>query len=572
MKNKKKSFYRKKYHSLLLSGTFTMGMVYLMLLCDNIIAGFTIGTDGVAAINLITPLIGIANSVSLCISEGTGILYARAIGEMDRNRANRLYGMGMLATLFLALMMPVFLLLFKDSYLAASGAGEEIIKLAEEYYVLLPFNTAILIVCAYVEQMVYADGDEKLVTKSYIAQLLGNIILSIFLAKMFGIFGIMLGTVIGNVSALLILSTHYFKKSNTLKFVAYFSFRNIWYCLKYSITDGINFLLWGIVDFILISYISRSFGDKYLVVLAVAISLIEFAVIFDGIGMAIQPLMGVYIGEGNHKMIRRLMKDAVKTAIYEGIAATVLLMIFAPQFARLFGIKDPQMTEPAVTAIRIIGAAFVANSLFLLETSYYLYIDHISFAVAATYLKDGMFYAILPVIFSRLFGVNGLWIGFAIAPVMGIIVSMGLLRLRSGKERFPFLLTNMDHEITVYDEVLSPECMARMSEEIQRRLEEHGYHKDVALKAGLFAEEISAAISEKNKGKKILIEYSLLYDENRVRLIIRDSGVIFDITDPNLKISGLGSFVASRLLRSYKQKHYIPTTGYNRNVLTFNKE
>ena len=104
---------------------------------------------------------------------------------------------------------------------------------------------------------------------------------------MFGIFGIMLGTVIGNVSALLILSTHYFKKSNTLKFVAYFSFRNIWYCLKYSITDGINFLLWGIVDFILISYISRSFGDKYLVVLAVAISLIEFAVIFDGIARSL---------------------------------------------------------------------------------------------------------------------------------------------------------------------------------------------------------------------------------------------------------------------------------------------
>ena len=557
---------------MLISGTFTMGMVYLMLLSDNIIAGFTIGTDGVAAINLVTPLIGIANSVSLCISEGTGILYARAIGETNRNRANRLFGMGMLATVFLALAMPVFLLLFKDSYLAASGAGDEIIKLAKEYYMLLPLNAAVLIICAYVEQMVYADGDEKLVTKSYVAQLLGNIVLSIFLAKIFGISGIMLGTVIGNISALAILSGHFLKKSNTLKFVAYFSFRDIFYCLKYSITDGINFLLWGIVDFVLISYISRSFGDKYLVVLAVAISLIEFAVIFDGIGMAIQPLMGVYLGEGNHFMIKRLMKDAIKTAIYEGIAATVLIMAFAPQFARLFGIKDSAMTEPAVTAIRIIGAAFVANSLFLLETSYYLYIDHISFAVGATYLKDGLLYVILPVIFAQLLGVNGLWVGFAVAPVMGIIISMGFLYLRDGKEKFPSLLPHMDREITVYDEVLSPECMARMSEEIQHRLEEHGYHKDVALKAGLFAEEISAAIQEKNKGKKVLIEYSLLYDEKGVRLIIRDSGVIFDITDPNLEISGLGSFVASRLLRSYKQKTYIPTTGYNRNVLWFYKQ
>ena len=70
--------------------------------------------------------------------------------------------------------------------------------------------------------------------------------------------------------------------------------------------------------YVLISFISRNFGEEYLVLLAVAVSLIEFSVVFDGIGMAIQPLIGVYLGEKNHLLIRRLMKDTVLTAIIEG--------------------------------------------------------------------------------------------------------------------------------------------------------------------------------------------------------------------------------------------------------------
>ena len=44
---------------MLLSGTFTMAVMYLVLLCDSIVAGYYIGEAGVAAINAITPLSGV---------------------------------------------------------------------------------------------------------------------------------------------------------------------------------------------------------------------------------------------------------------------------------------------------------------------------------------------------------------------------------------------------------------------------------------------------------------------------------------------------------------------------------
>ena len=574
-------FYRSKYLSMLLSGTFTMAMSYLMLLCDNIIAGMFIGSEGVAAINLVSPLTNMAISVSICVSVGASILYTRAIGEMRRDRADRLYGMGLIVSCILAFLGLLILLVFKDLYYMSTGATGEILSLSSEYYSFLPFNTAVLIMAGFMEEMIYTDGDGFLVSLSYVSQIGGNILLSILLVQFMGIRGIMLGTLIGNLTALTVLLTHFFRKSNTLHFVPYFKWKTLYEFVKYSITDGITYLLWGITNYCLITYISRHFGKEYLVVLAVAMVVIELAVVFDGIGMGIQPLLGVYYGERNHLLIRRLMKDAVVTAIIEGVTASILLFVFAGQFVMLFGIRDAAVLESAVNAVRIMSVTLTATSLFALMTSYYLYMYHVEISVGAIILKDGVMYLTLPILFAGLFGVNGIWIGFAFAPIMGMALSMLIVRIRVGEKEFPEILDFMKSEIIVYDTVLTPENMTETSEKIQENVREKGYPGDIVLKAGLFAEEIGATIREKNGDKKVMVEYSLLFDKDTsgedgeagesVRLVIRDSGIVFDITDPDLEVSGLSSFVVNGLLNAQKEKDYIPTTGYNRNVIRFYK-
>ncbi len=53
-----KGFCEQKFGSMFISGTFTKAVMYIMLLCDSIIAGYFIGEIGVAAINAITPVTG----------------------------------------------------------------------------------------------------------------------------------------------------------------------------------------------------------------------------------------------------------------------------------------------------------------------------------------------------------------------------------------------------------------------------------------------------------------------------------------------------------------------------------
>ena len=108
-----------------------------------------------------------------------------------------------------------------------------------------------------------------------------------------------------------------------------------------------------------------------------------------------------------------------------------------------------------------------------------------------------------------------------------------------------------------------------MAENIQLQLEKHGFDKKISLKARLFSEEIFSTIYEKNIDKKVIIEVSLLFDKESVSLIFRDSGKIFDITDPDMEIISISNLLLNKLLSMKEEKDYIPTTGYNKNVLKF---
>ena len=200
-------------------------------------------------------------------------------------------------------------------------------------------------------------------------------------------------------------------------------------------------------------------------------------------------------------------------------------------------------------------------------------IDRIGMATCIACFQNGLLYILLPILGSFAFGFYGIWAGFAIAPMLTLTAAMIYIYLRFGKENFPFLLNNMQSEIIVMDDALSIEMVAALSENVGRSLEEHQYSKADANRAALFVEEIILTLIEKNKDAKkpVLVEISLFFEQDSVLIIERDSGELFDMTDPDLHVQGLSGFVLSGLMEANKEKAYLVTTGYNRNMIRFKR-
>ncbi len=567
-----RGFCEKKFRSMLISGTFTKAVMYLMLLSDSIIAGYYIGESGVAGINAITPVTAIVTFFGDLVSTGVGIVFAREIGAMRKERADEIYGQGLIVSIGIGLVSALLIFMLKTVYFSVSGITGDILEKALQYYRLVPINAFLTIVIFYLEQMVYSDGDELCNNICYGFQIGGNIICSIILTKYMGMTGIILGSVIGNSLGIITCIGHYFRKENTLRFVWHLSFQDFLLTSRYSVVDSSVYICWGLMDYVMIGFVSGRYGEPGLITLAVVVSLIEFGVVMDGVGMAMQPLIGTYFGEKNHVLIKRVMRSGIKAAIIEGIAATILIWIFAKQFCALFGITGGEALSPSISALRIVSLGFVFCSTVSLTTSYYMLIDRIGMATCIACFQNGLLYILLPISGAVLLGFDGMWAGFAAAPVLTLAAAMLFVYLRFGKENFPFLLKGMESEIEVMDDTLSPETTAALSERVGASLLSHQYPKETANRAALFVEEIGLSILERNKQAKqpVLMELSLFFEPDSILIIERDSGELFDLTDPDLQIRGLSSFILSGLMEAHKEeKAYFVTTGYNRNMIRF---
>ena len=97
---------------------------------------------------------------------------------------------------------------------------------------------------------------------------------------------------------------------------------------------------------------------------------------------------------------------------------------------------------------------------------------------------------------------------------------------RFGKDNFPFLLNRLKSDIVVMDGILTPDKAVELSKKASSSLLAHKYTKEEANRVALFVEEIGLTIIDENRNAKkpVLIELSLLFEDDSVLVIELDSG------------------------------------------------
>ena len=214
----------KKYFSMLLGGTLTMMVVSLLLMSDSVIAGAVIGSDAVAGVTLVTPLYSLAAFFGSVISLGVPILYATEMGKFNKERADQVFGLGVLMSLVVGVVLFLLTCLFGEMYLRSGSPSDAILTQAKGYLSWMRFTILLLPIQTLLAAAVYSDGDETVSTIANGAQGVGNIVFSIVLSHFMGIRGIGLASFLFNVVSILILLAHFRKESNSLRWNLHFSF------------------------------------------------------------------------------------------------------------------------------------------------------------------------------------------------------------------------------------------------------------------------------------------------------------------------------------------------------------
>ena len=557
-----KVFGVEKFKGLLLAGSFTVLANYFVRLSDSVVAGNMLGPEALAGINLVSAILAGISFFSGLVSTGMATNYSLAMGRCDKARARQFFMQALWTVLLVGGAFSLLLCFGRAAFVGYMGASETISGFSLDYLSWAWVSVLPECLLGLLIMLGYADGDTKLCTLAYAVNFVVNLGVSILAIKCgMGAGGCSFATLMADIAGIAVLLAHFFRKSNTFAPVWHFSLLDTWRIVAASFGDAAAFLCDGLLFFFLNKYVIMNFGSEVLPVVGVAVALWGFLEFFNGIGVAIQPIVTVYYSEGNMRSARTVMNAAMLVAVIEGVAFMAVFGCFPGLVSALVGIREPGLASQAAVAIRCMCGGFVALAFAGLFNSDYMFVERPALAGAVTFLC----YLVMPVsciAAGSLFGIDGVWAGMGAGPFAGLLMAAAIIVPVAGFRAFPLLLPrNRDAKTHVFNLRLTDGEIVETSRRV-------GEFPGVPMRAALMTEEVLMAVKDRNRGRTVLGEVTLDLNDG-VRLILRDDGEIFDITDSDQEISSLRTFLVASIMENQKGRLNLVTTGFNRNVFQF---
>ena len=549
-----------QFKKMVLSSILMMIAFSLSGIADFVLAAQFFGDNAMAAVNLVTPIFFVAAFLSSLIGTGTSYLYSFEIGAFRHEKANKLIGQGAILAVTSSILLATVLFFGRDAFFSLFNVTGELETFAREYYSVFFLSIAINPIYFLMYVIVYADGGGKNGVIATFLNLLVNFVASIVLGMKFGMSGIAFGTLLGYLASILVFAKWIFVDSRTLRPILYISLSETVRIIKYSFVHASLYLYIGLGNIILNAFFLKTFGEENFPILSVVLSILQLAVFLDGVAEAAEPPINVYLGEKNLDGVQKVMKIALKAAFLSGAAIIPIFLLFGEGVAGLFGINEAIFDE-TVFAIRAIGFSMPFIAVIYLFTTYYQISGHMKTAFALSFCKDFGFYLLIPMIFGVFFGMNGFFVGMMLTSVVSCVLFAIFLRVRH-KKRFPLLLEEAD--IVSRDAKLNLERVLSLRDWSEGEFLKRGFDSKLVMKISLIIEEIGMLIVENNPEIEPLAELTLIFDE-KPRIIIRDNGIHFDLTDEAVN-SFRSFFIYSFLDGSSTERSYLTTQNYNRHI------
>ena len=565
----------KRFINIAIASIVTQIVTYLLVLIDNIVAGHMIGEQAIAAITVMAPLLSILVFIAYILTLGTGMLISYALGEGNKEEANRLYSQGLIVSLVTSVLLTLGLIIFKNNILSMFELSDDIRNYAELYYNALMFAPISFFINTYLYTVLPIVGLEGATTKASILECLVNIVFSIILCALFGMIGIGASTVLGNIVGTIIMLVYMKRENFSLQYKWYFNFKKYIKSFSYSILNSIDTFCMSLLPLFITMIIVNDFGDEHLLTFALELNMINLVVnIFVGLADSIQPIICGLHAEKSDLDIKMLSKVFITTAIVLSVICSLLMYIFAPVLPNIFGIENTEAIEDGIKAIHILAPSIPFFSIMLIICNYFIFTEKKVYGVTMQFLVMLIMPAIIAKILSINGNIDGIWIGlslgFSIVLFINLLITKIYSLLKKRKYTSVLLLDKerMQRQM-VYNIKNDTHSIIETSKKVIEDLEKLGISNEKCNLAAVMVEETSMRIVESDGEDKRMIEYIITAEkDNSIIFIMRDDGKSRDVLADDIPIS-IREFFISQISEYVPKKTYIPNGDENRLMFKF---
>ncbi len=578
---------KKLFKQMLLTQILTAMAVTLCLLIDSIMIGRYLGVDELAAYGLANPVLLVFTAIGCMLSAGIQVVCGKSMGSGDADTTNGCYSTSVFlgAAISFGGILLIYLFINPLCLLLGADAGTNVFFLTKDYLLGFIIGAPAFIGAQLMVPYMQMSGRRTALAIAVILMTICDVIFDLLNVFVFegGIYGMGIASSLSYYVAFLFGLPYFLKKDFTFKF----SLKGIRKVIlaelaKAGIPTLVNQLSLCLLVFTVNQLLLSVGGSDGVAAYSVisTIGNIGFAV-GGGIASVTLLLSGIFYNEEDKKSVLDIIRSSVFFALILNIALVAVVIILAPQITALF-VDNPGSNAGLITlgGLQLYAFCFIPSSLNTNFKNYYQGIERPKLTQVISVFQNFVFTAIYAFVFSKLFGLNGIWISFVCGETTNFIVMSIYVWTKSKirgirAEAYAYLPdgfgeddNSIEMNITNVDDAISA------SNKSAEFCITNGQSRRISMLVGLSIEEIAMNILKHgcNDGKKHNISVKLKKKETgEWQLRVRDDCRNFDpVKYLELHTAGDGfAHIGIRMIFGLvKEANYVNSLGLNNLTLT----
>ena len=405
----------------------------LNILIDTIFVGHWIGSQAIAAINVVLPVSFFIAALGMSIGVGGLSIISRALGSKSKSKALKTFGNQITLTLTLTLTFIAFGLFFIDEIIPVFGGKGAIYEPAKIYYRIVLYGVPLLALCMMGNTVIRAEGKPKFAMYAMMIPSVSNLILDVILIKFLdlGMTGAAWATTFSYAFCFAFVFWFFISKHSEMKI----NWSHLG--LKKKIVSEISGLgsvtltrqAVVSVTYLIMNNILFDFGGETSVTAYAIVSRMLMFALFPifGITQGFIPIAGFNYGAKNYNRVKQTIGIAIRYSIILATLIFVLLFGFPELTTKAFT-TDISVIEKTPNAMRWVFAATPIIAIQLIGAAYFQAVGKATPALLLTLSRQAFFFIPLIFILPLWYGELGVWMAFPASDVLSTLVTAYFLQ------------------------------------------------------------------------------------------------------------------------------------------------
>ena len=345
-----------------------MSMIFsgLYSVVDGIFVGRCIGSDALAAVNLVMPLITIAFSLAELIATGSSVQLATLLGQKERDQANRTFSVCIKVIVGMSFLIGLVFFFLCKPLLTLMGADGIALQYSVEYIRVYAVFAPLIIVFFAIDNYLRICGKQNYSMMLNIVTAVLNIVLDFLLIVVLrqGIRAAALTSCISISVGTVMAFYPFFRNKLELKFVAgNIPFKQFAQLAANGSSEFFSSIAGSIFSFIL-NVALLSIGGATAVAAMSVVMYVESLVASMLFGMvdSMQPAISYCKGAGLHKRVWTLERYVLTAAAVLSVAVCLVLR-YCGTFVVPFFVKpgETELLTLSIHAMRLYALSYLVN-------------------------------------------------------------------------------------------------------------------------------------------------------------------------------------------------------------------